>query len=127
GHIAQGHVEAADGRRLGDARPHLARSHHGDPPDLAHAGSTSISIASPWAAPEQIAASTIPPPRRRNWCTSVPTRRAPEAPIGWPKATAPPCTLNLSASAPSRSMVESTTEQKASLISNRSTSATVMP
>src|SRR6476661_3870420 len=126
-HVAEGDFEAADGCCLGDARPHLARSHHGDPPDLAHAGNPSISIASPWAAPEQIAASPMPPPRRRSWCTSVPTRRAPEAPMGCPKATAPPCTLKRSESAPSRSMVDSTTEQKASLISNRSTSATVMP
>ena len=50
---------------------------------------------------EQIAAQPRPPPRRRSSCTSAPRMRAPEAPIGWPRATAPPLTLTLSSSMPS--------------------------
>ena len=57
---------------------------------------TSRMIASPCPPPEQMAATPSPPPRRRSSCTSVPTMRAPEAPIGWPRAIAPPLTLTLS-------------------------------
>ena len=58
------------------------------------------SSASPWPPPEQIAASPSPPPSRRRLCTSVARMRAPEAPIGWPSATAPPLTFTVSGSAP---------------------------
>ena len=50
-----------------------------------HGAGTSSTMASPWAAPEQIAPTPIPPPRRRSWWISVPIRRAPEAPIGCPQ------------------------------------------
>ena len=64
GHVHQSHVEAGDGGHLGDPRPHLAGTDDADP--LGHGAGTSSTIASPWAAPEQIAASPIPPPRRRS-------------------------------------------------------------
>ena len=53
--------------------------------------------------------------------------RAPEAPIGWPSATAPPLTLTLSSSIPSIRIELSVTEANASLISHRSTSSAVSP
>ena len=53
--------------------------------------------------------------------------RAPEAPIGWPSATAPPLTLTLSSSMPSRRIEFSVTEANASLISQRSMSSAFSP
>src|SRR5581483_1420925 len=88
---------------------------------------TSSSSASPCPPPEQIAASPSPPPSRRSSCTRVPTIRPPEAPTGWPSATAPPFTFTRSSSAP-RSRVECfATEEKASLISTRATSSIDLP
>ena len=49
--------------------------------------------------------------------------RAPEAPIGWPSATAPPLTLTLSSSIPSMRIELSVTDANASLISHRSMSS----
>ena len=51
----------------------------------------------------------------------------PVPPIGWPRAIAPPLTLSLSVSRPSSRIALSTTAAKASLISHRSMSSTVMP
>ena len=56
--------------------------------------------------------------------SSVTSIRAPLAPIGWPRATAPPCTFTFSCGMPSSFMAAMGTTEKASLISNRSTSAT---
>ena len=84
-------------------------------------------IASPWPPPEQIAAQPSPPPRRRSSWTSAPTIRAPEAPIGWPRAIAPPLTLTLSSSMPSIRTEFSATEANASLISQRSISSADLP
>ena len=53
--------------------------------------------------------------------------RAPEAPIGWPRATAPPRTFSFSCAIPRSRMQASATTANASLISNRSMSATVSP
>ena len=53
---------------------------------------------------------------------SVTMIRAPEAPIGWPSAQAPPWTLTLSCGRPSSRMAIIATTAKASLISHRSTS-----
>ena len=53
--------------------------------------------------------------------------RAPVAPIGWPKATAPPWTLTFLGSSPSSRLIASETDEKASLISNRSISPTDNP
>ena len=46
--------------------------------------------------------------------------RAPEAPIGWPSATAPPCTLTFFGSSPSSWLLAMATTANASLISQRS-------
>ena len=88
---------------------------------------TSMMIASPWPPPEQIAAQPRPPPRRRSSWTSAPTIRAPEAPIGWPSAIAPPLTLTLSSSTPSIRTEFRATEANASLISQRSISSADLP
>src|SRR6185503_20835840 len=97
-----------------------------DPPfELGPPDYTSIRRASPWPPPEQIAARPSPPPLRRSSCTIVPTIRPPEAPIGWPSATAPPFTLTISSSAPSILVELSATDEKASLISTRLTSSIV--
>ncbi|MNC46154.1 hypothetical protein D3C75_951600 [compost metagenome] len=53
--------------------------------------------------------------------------RAPEAPIGWPRAQAPPWTLTLAWSRPSSRMATMLTTAKASLISNRSTWSRLQP
>ena len=53
--------------------------------------------------------------------------RAPEAPIGWPSATAPPFTLTLSSSIPSMRIEFKVTDAKASLISHRSMSPGCRP
>src|SRR5438445_219652 len=53
--------------------------------------------------------------------------RAPDAPIGCPSATAPPFTFTRSGSAPSIFVELSTTEEKASFSSMRSTSPIVLP
>src|SRR6185312_3238418 len=125
GDVDQRDVVPGHGRHLGDAGAHLARPDDADP--LAHAAMTSSTVASPWAAPEQIAATPLPPPRRRSSWMTVPSRRAPEAPMGWPSATAPPFTFTRSGSMPSRSTVFSATEQKASFTSSRSMSDTASP
>src|SRR5947207_11219747 len=82
---------------------------------------TSMSSASPWPPPEQIAARPRPPPLRCSSWIIVASIRAPEAPIGWPSATAPPFTFTRSGSAPSISTELSATDENASLISTRST------
>ena len=53
--------------------------------------------------------------------------RAPEAPNGWPKLTAPPCTFTFAASRPNNFMLASPTTEKASLNSKKSTAFIVMP
>ena len=88
---------------------------------------TSTMTASPWPPPEQIAATPRPPPRRRSSQISVVRMRAPEAPIGCPRAIAPPLTLTRSSSTPSIRIEFSATDANASLISNRSMSSTLSP
>src|SRR5699024_9731704 len=78
-------------------------------------------------AEAQIATSAVEAPRRSSSLTAVASRRMPVAPAGWPSAIAPPLTLSLSWSTPSSIANDSGTEAKASLTSNRSMSATVMP
>ncbi len=53
--------------------------------------------------------------------------RAPDMPIGWPRAMAPPLTLTFSGSRPSSLVDASPTAAKASLISTRSRSVGEMP
>ncbi len=73
-------------------------------------------------------ATALPPPRHipamprfPPWSASVYSKvvrmRAPEAPIGWPKATAPPRTLTFSGSMPSSRTTATACTEKASLIS----------
>ena len=57
--------------------------------------------ASPWPPPPQSAAAPTPPPRRLSSSARCRTIRAPDMPIGWPSAIAPPLTLTLSGSMPS--------------------------
>ena len=57
--VDERHVVAGHGRHLGDPRPHLARRRPRRSASLT-AGSTSSTVASPWAAPEQIAATPMP-------------------------------------------------------------------
>src|SRR5262249_14818234 len=47
-------------------------------------------MAEPWPPPTQRLASPISSPERASSWTSVATRRAPVAPMGWPSAIAPP-------------------------------------
>ena len=59
------------------------------------AGTCRIS-ASPWPPPPHSAAAPVPPPRRLSSSASVSASRAPDMPIGWPSAIAPPLTLTMS-------------------------------
>lgn len=56
----------------------------------------STATAVPPPVPWQIAASPSVPSCWRSACTSVTMMRAPEQPIGWPSAMAPPCTFSFS-------------------------------
>src|SRR4029077_1310945 len=95
GHVDERHAHARARRDLGDAGAHLGGADD-EHVLLGHDLPTSITIASPCPPPEQIAARPRPPPRRRSSYISVPTSRAPEAPTGWPSATAPPLTVTSS-------------------------------
>ena len=93
--------------------------------------------------PLRVSARRRPPRPRRRRCratrrrasspgpscawSSVTRIRAPLAPIGWPSATAPPRTLTLLPSRPSSWLFAIETTAKASLISQRSTSAIASP
>ena len=66
-------------------------------------------------------------PRACSAWISVTMMRAPLAPIGWPNAQAPPCTLTMSCATPSSFISAIGTTAKASLTSHRSTSFTPQP
>ena len=66
-------------------------------------------------------------PRRFISWTSVLKMRAPEAPIGWPMAMAPPLTLTISGFQPTPLLTAQAWAAKASLASTRSRSAAVQP
>ena len=68
-----------------------------------------------------------PPPRRRSSCARCSTMRAPDMPIGWPSAIAPPLTLTLSRPRRGPCVDWRPTEANASLISIRSRSPTPSP
>ena len=88
--------------------------------------STAIAVASP--PPMQMRGDAARQSRRcRNAETSVTRIRAPEAPIGWPIAQAPPFTLTRSLGRCAWRMAASATTAKASLTSHRSTSPTFQP
>src|SRR6516225_7179111 len=59
--------------------------------------------------------------------SNVTRMRAPDAPMGWPNAQAPPCTLTLSWGKPRSRMAHSATTANASLISYRPTSPGCQP
>ena len=114
------HVEPGLRGDLGDALPHLAGADHAELLDLAFtARSTSSAMPSP--PPMH---SDAPPVfaffAAIAW-SSVTRMRAPEAPIGWPSATAPPQMFTFAGSRPSIWLFASDTTANASLISQRST------
>src|ERR1051325_9598583 len=84
--------------------------------------STIIAAASP--PPMQIAARPRFAPRSCIAWISVTRMRAPLAPIGWPRATAPPFTLIRSCGMIASFIAASATAAKASFTSNRSMSST---
>ena len=88
---------------------------------------TLSSNASPWPPPPHNAAAPRPPPRRRSSSAKVSASRAPDAPIGWPSAIAPPLTLTRSHGTPSSRAECTATDAKASLISIRSSEPTSSP
>src|SRR6185369_16637758 len=65
--------------------------------------------------------------RRCISCSSVTRMRAPDAPIGWPMAIAPPFTLTLAGSIASSLLTAQACAANASLSSNRLTSCTFQP
>ena len=65
--------------------------------------------------------------RRAISCSSVTSTRAPEAPIGWPIAIAPPLTLTLAGSQPRSLLTAIAWAANASLASTRSRSLTDQP
>src|SRR5437762_378478 len=75
-------------------------------------------VASP--PPMQRVATPRFPPVLRKAPSSVAMIRAPDAPIGWPSAHAPPCTFTLSAGKSCSLIAAMVTTAKASLISYRS-------
>src|SRR4029450_13957777 len=120
--VVERNVPARSCDDLRDAPTHLPRADHEHVLEC-HARSiyTSRSSASPCPPPEQMAASPRPPPLRRSPEIIVPRIRSPDAPIGWPSATAPPFTFTFSGSASSILAELSTTEENASFNSTRST------
>src|SRR3954462_9970656 len=78
------------------------------------AGTRRIS-ASPCPPPPHNEAAPTPPPRRRSSSSSGSAIRAPDAPMGWPRAIAPPLTLTRSRSMPSSRVDWIATDAKASL------------
>ena len=75
----------------------------------------------------QIAAIPVAWSCRSSACSSVTRIRAPDAPIGCPRAQAPPCTFIRSCGTPVSAMNAIGTTAKASFTSQRSTSATPQP
>ena len=69
----------------------------------------------------------MPPPRRFSSSARCSTSRAPDIPIGWPSAIAPPLTFTFSGVTPRSFMDWTATAANASLISIRSRSPTVRP
>src|SRR3954466_1695800 len=89
------------------------------------ASSIAIAVASP--PPMQRLATPRGRPYLRSPPISVTRMRAPEAPIGWPSAQAPPCTFTLSCGRPCSFIAAIVTTANASLISKRSTFFAVQP
>ena len=83
--------------------------------------------AMPMPPPMQSVARPFLAPRRAISCSSVVSTRAPEAPIGWPMAIAPPLTFTIAGSQPMSLLTASACAAKASFASMRSRSATFQP
>src|SRR5262249_24723975 len=99
-------------RRVGEGRRRHLRE--------AHAATRSVALAPDPPPPRQRVARPYRPSRRASSWTSVATIRAPDAPIGCPRAIAPPLTLTLSHSNPSSRPSAKVWAANASLISIRS-------
>lgn len=87
----------------------------------------SITIADAPPPPLQMPAHPILPFFSLRTLRRVVVILAPEAPRGWPSATAPPCKLTLSSLMLSIFMLDRATTEKASLISKASTALSSMP
>lgn len=80
--------------------------------------------AAPWPPPPQMpAAPTEPEPRAASRRARCPVMRVPEAPMGCPRAIAPPCVFTIAGSSPSCRVEWTATAAKASLISTAARSA----
>ena len=90
-----------------------------------HAASSTKANASP--PPMQSVAKPRCNCRCLKACNNVVTMRAPVAPIGWPRATAPPCTFTFSNGTWASSAQHRVTQAKASLISHKSMSLAPRP
>src|SRR5258708_3410157 len=82
---------------------------------------SSPAIAVAWPPPMHRLATPRFMPYLRSAPMSVTRLRAPEAPIGWPSAQAPPCTFTLSCGRPGSFIAAIATTAQASLISSRAT------
>src|SRR6266581_1533095 len=96
--------------RRGEVEVELDRARH-------HAISIAMAVASP--PPMQRLAIPRLPPVFRSAPIKVTRMRAPDAPIGWPSAQAPPWTLTFSCGSPCSFIAAMVTTAKASLISDR--------
>src|SRR5690606_24090455 len=83
--------------------------------------------ASPWPPPPHSATAALPDPRRDSSCAAWAASRAPDAPIGCPRAIAPPWMLTRSWETPRSRIDWMATEAKASLISMKSRSLADQP
>src|SRR5690606_2349185 len=90
-----------------------------------YTSSSAMAVASP--PPMHRLATPRLPPRASRAASRVATIRAPLAPIGWPRAQAPPLTFSFSRGIASSLSAIIATTAKASLISKRSTSSTDQP
>src|SRR5262245_24386563 len=115
--IDRNHLEAVGPQELRSIQELLER--------LLQASSSAIAVASP--PPMHRLATPRFSPYLRSAPISVTTMRAPEAPIGWPSAQAPPCTFTLSCGRPCSFIAAMVTTANASLISYRSTCLAFQP
>src|SRR5450759_1316617 len=98
---------------------------HGADPEHAQQSSIAIAVASP--PPMHRLAMPRLPRVLRKAPISVTRMRAPEAPMGWPRAQAPPWMLTFSCGRPCSFIAAMATTAKASLISYRSTVPALQP
>src|SRR5690554_383330 len=87
----------------------------------------STARATPMPPPIHSVARPFLASRRVISCSRLTRMRQPEAPIGWPRAMAPPFTFTLAVSQPRSRLTEIAWAAKASLASIRSRSSTVQP